>query len=88
MRPNVKYIGSVNHNNNKSKGANTLSGKSKELKRIGLRSAEMNAFDIGTCKGMQQVAEISEAARHKQINITVCIQSNLYEKIHRIAGKP
>ena len=39
---------SVNHNNNKSKGANTLSGKSKELKRIGLRSAEINAFDIGT----------------------------------------
>lgn len=57
----------VNHNNNKSKGANTFSGKIKELRRIGLRSAEINAFDIGTCEGMKQVAEISEAARHKQI---------------------
>lgn len=70
----------VNHNNNKSKGANTLSGKMKELRAIGLRSAEINTFDIGTCQGMMQVAEISEKARHQQINITVCVQSNLYEK--------
>ena len=68
---------SVNHNNNKSKGANTLSGKSKELRRIGLRSAEINAFDIGTCKGMQQVAEISEAARHKQIGYDQSIASEI-----------
>lgn len=73
----VKYIGSVNHNNNKSKGASTLSGKSKELRRIGLRSAEINAFDIGTCRGMQQVAEISEAARHKQIGYDQSIASEI-----------
>ena len=58
---------SVNFNNNKSKGANTLSGKFKKLMEIGLREAKINSFDIGTCQGMQQVAEISEAARHKQI---------------------
>lgn len=58
---------SVNHNNNKSKGANTLSGKMKELRAIGLRSAEINTFDVGTCQGMMQVAEISERARHMQI---------------------
>lgn len=58
---------SVNFNNNKSKGANTLSGKIKKLTEIGLRDAKINAFDIGTCEGMRQVAEISEAARHKQI---------------------
>ena len=34
---------------------------------IGLREAKINSFDIGTCEGMKQVAEISEAARHKQI---------------------
>lgn len=67
----------VNHNNNKSKGANTFSGKIKELRRIGLRSAEINAFDIGTCKGMQQVAEISEAARHKQIGYDEQIASEI-----------
>ena len=58
---------SVNFNNNKSKGANTLSGKFKKLMEIGLREAKINSFDIGTCEGMKQVAEISEAARHKQI---------------------
>lgn len=58
---------SVNFNNNKSKGANTLSGKIKKLTEIGLRDAKINAFDIGTCEGMRQVAEISETARHKQI---------------------
>lgn len=58
---------SVNFNNNKSKGANTLSGKIKKLTEIGLRDAKINSFDIGTCEGMRQVAEISEGARHKQI---------------------
>lgn len=58
---------SVNYNNNKSKGANTLSGKVKQLKEIGLRAAEINTFDIKTCDGMRQVAELSEEARHKQI---------------------
>ena len=58
---------SVNFNNNKSKGANTLSGKIKKLTEVGLRDAKINSFDIGTCEGMRQVAEISEAARHKQI---------------------
>ena len=58
---------SVNFNNNKSKGANTLSGKIKKLTEIGLRDAKINSFDVGTCQGMLQVAEISETARHKQI---------------------
>ena len=39
----------------------------KELRAIGLRSAEINTFDVGTCQGMMQVAEISERARHMQI---------------------
>lgn len=58
---------SVNHNNNKSKGANTLSGKIKQLNEIGFRDAKINTFDYETCEGMRQVAELSEAARHKQI---------------------
>ncbi len=58
---------SVNFNNNKSKGANTLSGKMKELVNIGLREAKINTYDIGTCEGMKQVALINEECRHKQI---------------------
>lgn len=58
---------SVNFNNNKSAGASTLSGKIKKLTEMGLRSAKINTFDIGTCEGMRQVAEINEEARHKRI---------------------
>lgn len=58
---------SITNNNNKSKGAFTLSGKEKHLRDIGFREAEINTFDIGTCEGMRQVAEISEEARHKQM---------------------
>jgi len=58
---------SVNFNNNKSKGAQTLSGKMKELVEIGLREAKINTYDIGTCEGMRQVALINEECRHKQI---------------------
>lgn len=57
----------MNFNNNKSKGANTLSGKMKELVQIGLRDAKINTYDIGTCEGMKQVALINEECRHKQI---------------------
>ncbi len=60
---------SVNNNNNKSKGANTLSGKIKHLSEIGFRDAEINTFDYGTCEGMRQVAELSEEARRKQIGM-------------------
>lgn len=58
---------SANFNQNRSAGASTLSGKMKKLSEIGFRDAKINAFDIGTCEGMRQVAEISEAARHKRI---------------------
>lgn len=80
---------SVNFNNNKSKGANTLSGKIKKLTEIGLRDAKINSFDIGTCKGMMQVAEISEAARHKQIgydeNIAQEIKDIKIELVERLS---
>ena len=58
---------SVNYNNNKSKGAHTLSGKMKKMYDIGLREAKINTYDIGTCEGMKQVALINEEARHAQI---------------------
>jgi len=58
---------SFKHSNNNSKGANTWTGKVKELKEMDLRSAELNAFDIGTSQGMQQVAEISANAIAKQL---------------------
>ena len=58
---------SVNFNNSKSKGQNTLTGKMKDLDLIGFRSAKINTYDIDYCAGMQQVANISAKAQVDQI---------------------
>ena len=58
---------SLKHNKNASKGENTWTGKIKKLKDMDLRDAEVNGFDIGTCRGMQQVLEIIDASIMKQL---------------------
>ena len=58
---------SLKHNKNASKGENTWTGKIKKLKDMDLRDAEVNGFDIGTCRGMQQVLDISDASIMKQL---------------------
>ena len=58
---------SVNFNNSKSKGQNTLTGKMKDLDLIGFRAAKINMYDIDYCEGMRQVAEISAKAQVDQI---------------------
>lgn len=60
---------SLKHNKNASKGENTFTGIVKKLKEMNLRDAEVNAFDIGTCEGMRQVADISNASIMKQIRL-------------------
>ena len=59
---------SVNHNNNKSKGAGTLSGIIKKLQELDLDEARVNLFDIETAKGIRQVADISNESIIKQLN--------------------
>ena len=60
---------SLKHNKNASKGENTWTGKIKKLKEMDLREAEVNGFDIGTCRGMQQVLEMSDASIMKQLRL-------------------
>lgn len=60
---------SIKHSNHNSKGANTWTGKVKELKEMGLREQELNAFDIGTTEGMRQVADASIEAIFKQLSL-------------------
>lgn len=55
------------HNKENSKGASTYTGQMKKLNEMNLREVEVNSFDIGTCKGMEQVANISNAAILNQI---------------------
>lgn len=58
---------SLKHNKNAKKGENTWTGKIKKIKSLNLRSSEVNGFDIDTCRGMQQVQEISDASIMKQL---------------------
>ena len=58
---------SLKHNKNAKKGENTWTGKIKKIKDLNLREGEVNGFDIDTCRGMQQVQEISDASIMKQL---------------------
>ena len=73
---------SVNFNNSKSKGQNTLTGKMKELDLIGFRDAKINMYDIDYCQGMQQVANISAKAQVDQIGFDENVMNEI-SKIRR-----
>lgn len=60
---------SLKNNKSTTKGENSWSGKLKKLRSIGLKEAETNGFDIETCKGMQQVANISMNAIINRLNM-------------------
>ena len=73
-----------------TKGTNTWTGKVKILKEMKLREEEVDAFEVETCKGMQQVAELSDAAIIKQIGLDendysdmLIEQRNLITKIRK-----
>ncbi len=58
---------SLKNNKNAKKGENTWTGKIKKIKELNLRDGQVNGFDIATCRGMQQVQEISDASIMKQL---------------------
>ena len=60
---------SLKHSKNASKGENTWTGKIKKIKELNLREGEVNGFDIATCRGMQQVMDLSNASILKQLNL-------------------
>ena len=60
---------SLKHNKNASKGENTWTGKIKKLKELNLREAEVNGFDIATCRGMRQVMDLSNASILKALSL-------------------
>lgn len=67
----------INSSAKTTKGANTWTGIVKEMKEIHLRDAEVNAFDIGTSKGMAQIAELS----NKAIINTISLDENDYTEM-------
>jgi len=58
---------SLKNSKHSIKGENTWTGKVKKIKELNLRDGMVNGFDIGTCRGMQQVQEISDASIMKQL---------------------
>ena len=60
---------SLKNSKNSIKGENTWSGKVKKIRDINLRDYKVNGFDIDTCRGMQQVQEISDASIMKQLEL-------------------
>ncbi len=60
---------SLKHSKNSIKGENTWTGKIKKIKDMALRDYETNGFDMATCRGMQQVQEISDASIMKQLHL-------------------
>lgn len=60
---------SLKNSRNSIKGENTWTGKIKKIKELNLRDGQVNGFDIDTCRGMQQVREISDASILKQLSL-------------------
>ena len=60
---------SLKHSVNSSKGENTWTGKVRKMKDLNLLEAETNLYDVEYSQGLQQVAEISDAAIIKQIKL-------------------
>ncbi|MEK4008346.1 hypothetical protein [Paenibacillus sp. FSL H3-0333] len=68
---------SVNHNNNRSKGGNTLNGIVKKLNEIGLEEASVNLFNLETADAMKQIADIS----HRSILEQLMLDENDYAEM-------
>lgn len=60
---------SLNHSKVSTKGTNTWTGKIQKIRELNLRDGEVNGFDINTCKGFQQVQQISDASIMKQLQL-------------------
>lgn len=60
---------SLKNNKNAKKGENSWTGKLKKINDLNLRDGEINGFSIETCKGMQQVADISVQAILKGLRL-------------------
>lgn len=78
---------SLKHNKNQSKGENTWTGKVKKIKELNLREGEVNGFDIATCKGMQQVMDLSNASILKQLALDESEYSDMIAEQRKLVTK-
>lgn len=78
---------SLKHSVNASKGENTWTGKVRKMKEVNLRDAEMNLYDTEYSAGLQQVAEISDAAIIKQIRLDENDQNDMIIQQRELINK-
>ena len=75
---------SLKNSKNSIKGENTWTGKIKKIKDMNLREAQVNGFDIATCRGMQQVQEISDASIMKQLALDESEWSDMVAELREV----
>lgn len=75
---------SLKNNKGKTKGSGTWTGKIKQLRDLNLRAANVNGFDIQTCRGMQQVQEISDASIMKQLALDESEWSDMVAEMREV----
>lgn len=75
---------SLKNSKNAVKGENTWTGKTRKIKDLNLREGAVNGFDIATCKGMQQVQEISDSSMLKQLALDESEWSDMVAELRKV----
>ena len=75
---------SLKNSKNAVKGENTWTGKTRKIKDLNLREGAVNGFDIATCKGMQQVQEISDSSMLKQLSLDESEWSDMVAELRKV----
>lgn len=75
---------SLKNSKNAKKGENTWTGKIKKIRDLNLRAANVNGFDIQTCRGMQQVQEASDASIMKQLQLDESEWSDMVAEMREV----
>lgn len=75
---------SLKNSRTASRADNTWTGKIKKIKDLNLRSGQVNGFDINTCRGMQQVLELSDASIMKQLSLDESEWSDMVAELRKV----
>lgn len=75
---------SLAHTKHSLKGENTWTGKIKKIKDLNLRDAQVNGFDIMTCKAMRQVLDLSDAAIMNQLALDESEWSDMVAELRQV----
>lgn len=75
---------SLKNSRHQVKGENTWTGKIKKIKELNLRNGQVNGFDIGTCRGMQQVLDLSNASIMKQLSLDESEWSDMVAELRKV----